>query len=417
MAKLNPNFGKLAAGYLFPEIARRTKAYVEANPDARVMRLGIGNTTEPLTPIVIKGLHGAVDRLAHADTYSGYGDEQGMTSLREAIVNSYGAHGAEIHPEEVFISDGAKCDSANIQEIFSNDAVVAVQDPAYPVYVESNVIAGRTGPFNRETGQYDGLVYMVCNAENGFIPGVPCDPNSPAGFTPDLIYLCFPNNPTGAVATHKQLEEHVNYAEEAGAVIIFDAAYSAFIKDPSLPRSIFEVDGARRRAIEINSLSKSHGFTGVRVGHTIVPKDLIVGDGEPGEANYTWNRRQCTKFNGASNVTQPGALAGLTEQGLIESQGLVDYYMENAQIIRKGLVEVGLPTVSGGDNAPYLWVPTPKGVGSWDFFNKFLTEANVVVTPGAGFGRSGEGYIRVSPFGHREDVKEAVDSFKQNLKL
>jgi LL-diaminopimelate aminotransferase len=410
MARLNENFDKLAAGYLFPEIARRTRDYVASNPDVKVMKLGIGNTTEPLSPTVISGLHAGVERLAHAETYSGYGDEQGMTALREEIAASYRPYGVDISPEEVFVSDGAKPDSANIQEIFSSDAVVAVQDPAYPVYVDSNVIAGRTGPFNEETGQYEGLVYMACNAENGFIPAVPTK-------KADMIYLCFPNNPTGAVATHRQLEDHVNHAGETKAAIIFDTAYAAFMRDPSLPRSIYEVKGAKKCAIEIGSFSKSHGFTGVRVGYTIVPKDLIVEGAEPGKAHSLWNRRQCTKFNGASNVSQPGGLAGLTEQGLIESQGLVDYYMENARIIKAGLIDAGLHVASGGDNAPYLWMETPGRMDSWDFFNKLLNETHVVGTPGSGFGPSGQGFFRLSAFGHREDIEEAVDSIKRNLRV
>jgi LL-diaminopimelate aminotransferase len=423
MARLNDNFDKLAAGYLFPEIGRRTNAYVAANPGVKVMRLGIGNTTEPLTPTVIEGMHAAVDRQAHVETYGGYGDEQGCSDLRKAIAHQYRDRG-DIDPSEVFVSDGAKPDSANIQSIFHKQNVVAVQDPAYPVYVDSNVIAGRTGSFDKESGQYGGLVYMACNAENRFIPSVPCDSSKPPVIIPDLIYLCSPNNPTSAVIPHSGLEEWVGFARKNNAAIIFDAAYSAFIKDPSLPKSIYEVDGAKDCAIEINSFSKSHGLTGERLGWTVVPKDMVVSGSRPGErvspyskVNALWNRRQCTEFNGASRIVQAGGLAGLTEQGMIESQGLVDFYMENAQIIKEGLKEVGLSVASGGDNAPYLWMETPNSMSSWDFFDKLLTETKVVGTPGSGFGPSGEGFFRLSAFGHREDIEEAVDSIKRNLRM
>lgn len=405
MATINAHFSKLQAGYLFPEIAKRTRAFAAAHPDANVLRLGIGDTTEPLPPSVIAGLHLGVDKLADRSTYSGYGDEQGNTGLRELLVQRYATYGVTLDPSEVFISDGAKPDSANIQSIFGLDNVVAVQDPAYPVYVDSNVIAGRTG--GAANGQYAGLVYMPCTDANGFFPSVP------EGKV-DLIYICSPNNPTGAVATHDQLKGFVDYARAHKAVIIFDSAYAAFIKDPSLPRSIFEIDGAMECAIELNSFSKEAGFTGVRLGWSIVPQALVCEDGTAGQLNRLWHRRTTTMFNGASNIVQEGGKAVLSPAGQAECQAVIDYYMTNAAIIRSGLEELGL-TVYGGDNAPYIWMKTPNGLKSWDFFDKLLNEAHVVGTPGAGFGPSGEGYFRLSSFGHRENIEAAVASIKANL--
>ena len=409
MAQLNGSYEKLAAGYLFPEIAKRTSEHSKANPGTRIMKLGIGNTTEPLTPTVIEGLRQGVEMLRDVATYSGYGDEQGMTKLREAIAAQYQTSGASIDPSEVFVSDGAKPDSANIQSIFGQNNIVAVQDPAYPVYVDTNVIAGRTGRHDSDKNQYGGLVYMACNEANGFFPSVP---NKKV----DLIYLCSPNNPTGAVATKDQLAGFVKYAKENKAAIIFDAAYASFIKDKEFPKSIYEIEGAKDCAIEINSFSKSHGFTGVRLGWTTVPKAMVVEGTVPGDVNARWNRRQCTFFNGASNVVQQGGLAALSPEGLQESQELVDFYMQNAQIIREGLDEKGITTF-GGENAPYVWMKTPEEMTSWDFFDKLLKETNVVGTPGSGFGPSGEGFFRLSAFGHREDIVDAVDSIKNNLKL
>jgi LL-diaminopimelate aminotransferase len=407
MAKINANYQKLAAGYLFPEIGRRTKAFVADNPGAEVMRLGIGNTTEPLPPAVIAGLHKGVDLLSKAETYSGYGDEQGNTALREALVQRYAGYGVSLDPDEFFVSDGAKPDSANIQSIFGADNVVAVQDPAYPVYVDSNVIGGRTGL--AADGQYEGLVYMPCTAENGFFPAVPEQ-------KVDLIYLCSPNNPTGAVATKEQLAEFVAYARDNKAVIIFDAAYAAYIADPSLPRAIYEIDGATECAIEINSFSKEAGFTGVRLGWTVVPKALACEDAEPGALNKTWLRKQTTMFNGASNVVQEGGLAVLSDAGQRECQEQIQYYMRNARTIRAGLESMGL-TVYGGVNAPYIWMKTPNGLTSWEFFDKLLNETHVVGTPGSGFGPNGEGYFRLSAFGHAGDIQKAVASINDNLKL
>jgi LL-diaminopimelate aminotransferase len=380
---------------------------LEKNPEAKVMKLGIGNTTETLTPSVITGLKNGVEKLAKIETYSGYGDEQGNTFLREAIAKEYETLNFKIIPDEIFVSDGAKPDSGNIQSIFSNDAIVAVQDPAYPVYVDTNVIAGRTGKANN--GLYEKIVYMPCTEENNFFPEVPKE-------QVDLIYLCSPNNPTGAVATKEQLKSFVDYAIENKAVIIFDAAYSAFIKDENLPKSIYEIEGAKKCAIEINSFSKSAGFTGVRLGWTVVPKELVVEGTDEGKVNALWNRRQCTFFNGASNIVQEGGLAALSKEGKKENQEIINYYMNNAKLIREGIESIGI-TCFGGTNAPYVWMKTPNGMKSWEFFDKLLNECHVVGTPGSGFGPSGEGYFRLSAFGHKEDIEKAIKSIKENLKL
>ncbi|MDA3941641.1 MAG: LL-diaminopimelate aminotransferase [Spirochaetia bacterium] len=409
MAEINKNYKKLAAGYLFPEIARRTREFKEKHPDKILKKLGIGNTTEVLTPKVIEGLKQGVKNLANINTYSGYGDEQGKTELRLALSDYYKSKGIELTPGDFFISDGAKPDSSNIQSIFSSDSVIAIQDPAYPVYVDSNVIAGRTGEYSSEKAEYEGLIYMPCTEENNFFPSVPDK-------KVDLIYLCSPNNPTGAVATHNQLKSFVDYARKNKAVIIFDAAYSEYISDPGLPRSIFEIEGSKECALEINSLSKFAGFTGVRLGWTVVPEALVVEGTIPGEIRSLWNRRQCTFFNGASNIVQEGALAVFSEEGLKESKTLVKYYMENAKIIMRGVEAVGL-TYYGGINAPYIWLKTPEGVSSWDFFDKLLSETGVIGTPGSGFGPGGEGFFRLSAFGHREDIESAMESIKKNLKI
>ena len=408
MATINTNYDKLAAGYLFPEIARRTQIFLDANSGVSVMRLGIGNTTEPLPKSVIAGLHDAVDQMGNVDTYRGYADGgEGEPEMREALAKRYAKYGVELDASEMFVSDGAKADSANIQSIFGIDNVIAVQDPAYPVYVDSNVIAGRTG--KAVDGQYEGLVYMPCMEENGFMPKVPDQ-------KVDLIYICSPNNPTGAVATKTQLEAFVNYARENKAVIFYDAAYAGYISDPDLPRTIYEIEGAKSCAIEINSFSKDTGFTGVRLGWTVVPRDLIVEGSEPGKVNSLWGRRQNTFFNGASNIVQLGALAVFSAEGERECQGMIAYYMENARIIREGLESMGL-AVYGGVHAPYLWLKTPGGMSSWDFFDKLLSETHVVGTPGAGFGPAGEGYFRLSSFGHRENIEKAVGSITGSLVL
>ncbi len=409
MAKVNKNYRKLSAGYLFPEIGRRVGKFQQENPKTVIHRLGIGNTTEPLTSAVITGLHASVDRLAAKETYSGYGDEQGEVALRSALAEFYGRRGVKLDPDEFFISDGAKPDAGNIQSIFSKDNLVAFQDPAYPVYVDSNVIAGRSGAYNLERGDYAGFIYMVCSEENGFIP-------KPPQQKVDLIYLCSPNNPTGAVATHAQLQAFVDYAIEHQAVIIYDASYSEYIADPALPCTIYEIEGAKKCAIEINSFSKWAGFTGVRLGWSVMPEALKVEDSEPDELRRLWLRRQTTFFNGASNIAQQGGLAVLSSQGQKEARELINYYMENARIIREGVQSLGLQ-VYGGVNAPYLWLKTPGGLSSWAFFDKLLSEAHVVGTPGSGFGPSGEGYFRLSAFGHLNNIEAAVESIKQNLKL
>ncbi len=409
MARINSNYRKLEAGYLFPEIERRVRAFQAQNPSLKIHRLGIGNTTEPLTPAVIEGLKEGVERLAAAETYSGYGDEQGHVELRRQLSRYYAGRGAALEPDEFFVSDGAKPDSGNIQSIFSADSLIAFQDPAYPVYVDSNVIAGRSGSYEPRRGAYSGFIYMPCREDKGFIPAPPAE-------KVDLIYLCSPNNPTGAVADHRQLKIFVDYAREHQAVLIFDAAYAEYITDPALPRSIFEIEGARECAIEINSFSKFAGFTGVRLGWTVVPKTLAIENSEAGEVHRCWLRRQTTFFNGASNIAQRGGLAVLSPAGLQECRKLIDYYMENARLIKKGLRDYGL-TVYSGENAPYLWVKTPGNLSSWEFFDKLLSEAHVVGTPGPGFGPSGEGYFRLSAFGHRSDIEAALSSIKAGLAL
>ncbi len=369
-------------------MSKKTKSFHEANPKVEILKLGIGNTTEPLPEVVIKGLKDAVEKLGSRDTYTGYGDEQGSVALREAVSKFYAGRNININKKEVFISDGAKADSANITSIFAEDSIVAIADPVYPVYLDSNIIAGKK------------VVLMKCTEENGFFPKLPNE-------KVDIIFLCSPNNPTGAVATRSQLKEFVEYANENEAVIIFDAAYSEFISDKNLPKSIYEIEGARDCSIEIQSFSKMAGFTGVRLGWTIVPMEPF---------NSLWNRRQTTMFNGASNIAQEGGLAVLSPQGQKESKALISYYMQNASLIKKGLINLGL-TVYGGINAPYLWVKCPNNLSSWEFFDKILNEASVVTTPGSGFGEMGEGYIRFSAFGHRENIQKAVESLKENLRI
>ncbi len=407
MATTNPNYDKLQAGYLFPEIAKRTRTFIAENPGVTVMRLGIGDTTEPLGPTIVAGLHRGADKLGDAKTYTGYGDYEGNLSLRKVLVERYQGYGVSLDADEFFVSDGAKSDSGNIQSIFGVDNTVAVQDPAYPVYVDSNVIGGRSRGYN--DGRYEGFVYMPCTPENGFFPEAPKQ-------KVDLIYICSPNNPTGAVATHAQLKTFVDYAREHKAIIIFDSAYAAFISDPRLPRSIYEIDGAKECAIEINSFSKEAGFTGVRLGWCIIPKACVCENAEPGKLNRLWLRRQSTLFNGASNVVQEGGEAALSEQGQRECMDVIRYYMNNARIVREGLQQIGI-TVYGGVNAPYIWMKTPNGLSSWDFFDKLLREAHVVGTPGSGFGPAGEGFFRLSAFGHVEDIERAVASVQRNLRL
>lgn len=410
MAKINDNYLKLKAGYLFPEIGRRVRAFAAANPDAKVIRLGIGDVTQPLTPTILKAFHEAVDDLASEGSFMGYGPEQGYDFLIDAIIEkSYRPLGVELKTTEMFISDGSKCDCANILDIFALDNTIAIADPVYPVYNDTNVMIGRTGEAD-DRGYYQGLVYMPCTEENGFFPAYPKE-------KVDIIYLCFPNNPTGAVATKEQLKGWVDYALANNSIILFDAAYEAFITDPSIPHSIYEVEGAKRCAIEFRSFSKTAGFTGVRCGLVIVPEELegITATGEGYSFNKLWLRRQTTKFNGASYPVQKAAAAVYTEAGWQETKANIDYYMENARIIREGLSAAGV-TVYGGVNAPYIWLKTPGGLTSWDFFDKLLNECNVVGTPGSGFGPSGEGYFRLSAFGNRDNVIEAVERIKKNLK-
>jgi LL-diaminopimelate aminotransferase len=411
MVTINKNYNKLQGAYLFLEIAKRTKDFIEKHPGVEIMRLGIGDTTQPLTPTVIKGLKEKVKKLGNAKTYTGYADAQGDQRLRMALADFYKKRNIHLDLEEIFISDGAKSDLANIQSIFGLENVVAIADPVYPVYLDSNVITGRTGEF--KDGKYERVVYMECNEKNGFIP-------SPPEQKSDLIYLCSPNNPTGAVATKEQLKVFVDYALKNKAIIIFDASYAEYISDESLPKSIYEIAGAKKCAIEINSFSKWAGFTGVRLGWTVVPMDLLVEDNKKdekkGKVNSLWQRRQSTMFNGPSNIAEAGALAVLSTVGQKESKKLITYYMNNATIIKKSLSKLGFK-VFGGEHAPYIWVKTPLNLSSWEFFNKLLKEAHVVATPGSGFGLAGEGYVRFSAFGDKKNVKKALKSIKDNLKL
>jgi LL-diaminopimelate aminotransferase len=409
MARINDHYLKLAAGYLFPEIARRVSEFQAANPGARLIRLGIGDVVLPLPQAVRSAMHRAVDELGSAATFRGYGPEQGYAFLREAIAaNDFEARGARISPDEIFVSDGSKCDSGNIQEIFATSARIAIPDPVYPVYVDTNVMAGRTGPADAN-GRYAGITYLPCDEANGFAPEPPPAPV-------DLVYLCFPNNPTGAVATRAQLERWVRWARENGAVLLYDAAYEAYISDPAIPHSIFEIEGAREVAIEFRSFSKTAGFTGVRCGFIAVPSSLVGrdADGKEVEIRKLWSRRHSTKFNGASYPVQAGAAACYTPEGRAQLRASIDYYMENARIIREGLAAAGL-RAHGGTNAPYVWLRTPGGMGSWEFFDRLLRRAHVVGTPGAGFGACGEGYLRLSAFGKRDDVEEAVARIRENL--
>ena len=407
MARINEHYQKLPAGYLFPEIGRRVRTFAAAHPDAKVIRLGIGDVTEPLAPSIVAAMHAAVDDLAHRETFKGYGPEQGYDFLIEAIrEHDFAARGVTVGADEVFVSDGSKCDAGNIQEIFDSGATVAVTDPVYPVYVDSNVMAGRTGALGAD-GRYEKLVYLTGNKANGFVPA------PPAGKV-DYAYLCSPNNPTGTVATKDQLAQWVAWARATGAVILFDAAYEAYIADPALPHSIYEIDGARECAIELRSFSKRAGFTGVRCAFLVVPKALhgTNSRGEQVSLNALWSRRHATKFNGASYVVQRGAAAAYSPAGLAETHAQVAFYMDNARLLRDGLGRAGF-TVFGGQHAPYLWLETPKQMASWDFFDQLLERANVVGTPGAGFGPAGEGFFRLSAFNSRANIEEALARIQQ----
>ncbi|MCR5604297.1 MAG: LL-diaminopimelate aminotransferase [Lachnospiraceae bacterium] len=402
MVRINDNYLKLRGSYLFSTIAKKVNTFVKENPDKEIIRLGIGDVTRPLTPSITDALHKTVDEMGKAETFRGYAPDLGYEFLRNAVSeNDYKARGCDIAPDEIFISDGAKCDSGNIQEIFSVDNSIAVCDPVYPVYVDSNVMAGRGGEYNEITEGYSDIIYMPCVIENNFAPQLPAK-------VPDIIYLCFPNNPTGAVISKDELQKWVDYANENGSVIIFDAAYEAYIRTEGVPHSIYECKGARTCAIELHSFSKNAGFTGVRLGYTVIPKDLERGGVS---LHRLWARRHSTKYNGAPYIVQRAGEAVYSKKGKKEIKGLVDYYMNNASYILDGLRGAGY-TVSGGVDAPYIWLKTPEGMSSWEFFDHLLINANVVGTPGSGFGAHGEGYFRLTAFGSHENTKRAVDRIK-----
>lgn len=412
MYTLNENYLKLPGSYLFSGIAKKVAAYQEAHPDADIIRLGIGDVTQPLCKAVIDELHKAVDEMASADTFKGYAPDLGYEFLRHAMAeNDYRDKGCDIADDEIFISDGAKSDSANIQEIFGADVKLAVCDPVYPVYVDSNVMAGRCGDYDEKTGMWSNVIYMPCTADNGFVPQLPTK-------TPDLIYLCFPNNPTGEVITKDELQKWVDYANKVGAIIIYDAAYEAYITDPSIPHSIYECKGARTCAIELRSFSKNAGFTGLRLGATIIPHDIVVSKTSIGKENVElhslWARRHGTKYNGAPYIVQRAGYACYSEEGKAQIKEQVATYMKNAKYIKKGLAEAGY-TVYGGENSPYVWLKTPDNMTSWEFFDMLLEKANVVGTPGSGFGPSGEHYFRLTAFGSYENSVKAIERIK-NMK-
>lgn len=411
MARVNENYLKLPGSYLFAEIARRVNAFKSEHPDANVIRLGIGDVTRPLPQAVIENLHQAVDEMANETTFKGYGPEQGYSFLIEKIIEfDYTPRGIKLDVDEVFVSDGSKSDTGNIQEIFGTDNIIAVTDPVYPVYVDSNVMAGRSGELGSD-GKWSRIVYIPCTAENNFVPELPKE-------KVDMIYLCFPNNPTGMTLTKDQLKVWVDYARSNKAIILYDAAYEAYIQEKDVPHSIYEIEGAKEVAIEFRSFSKNAGFTGTRCAFTVVPKEVLAftASGEPVQLNKLWNRRQTTKFNGVPYIIQKGAAAVYTAEGQKQIIGLIDYYMNNAKIIREGLKSMGIQ-VFGGVNAPYIWIKTPNGLDSWAFFDKLLNEANIVGTPGVGFGPSGQGYFRLTAFGSRENTEAAVERFKARLKL
>ncbi len=403
MFNMNENYLKLPGSYLFSNIGKKVAAYKAENPDRQIISLGIGDVTQPLVPAILEALHSAVDEMGKAESFHGYAPDLGYEFLRNAIAeNDYKARGCNISADEIFVSDGAKCDSGNIQEIFSADAKIAVCDPVYPVYVDSNVMAGRTGSYDANTEVWSDVIYMPCLKENNFAPELPKK-------TPDVIYLCFPNNPTGSTITKAQLQIWVDYANKIGAIIIYDAAYEAYISENDVPHSIYECEGARTCAIELRSFSKNAGFTGVRLGFTVIPKELVRG----GTALHAlWARRHGTKYNGAPYIVQRAGEAVYSEAGKVQLKEQVGYYMNNAKIIKQGLQDAGY-TVSGGVNAPYIWLETPKNMNSWEFFDYLLTHANVVGTPGSGFGPSGEGYFRLTAFGSYENTLEALKRIKK----
>lgn len=411
MTLINENYLKLPGSYLFAEIGRRVTRYKEENPQAEVIRLGIGDVTRPLPAAAIAAMHHAVDEMSTLDTFRGYGPEQGYDFLINAVIsNDYQSRGIAIDADEVFISDGSKCDVGNIQEIFGVENIVAITDPVYPVYLDSNVMAGRTGMLG-DDGRFGNIVYLPCTAENGFRPELPEK-------RVDLIYLCVPNNPTGTALTRDELQKWVNYAREQQSVILYDAAYEAYISEDDVPHSIYEIAGAREVAIEFKSFSKTAGFTGTRCAYTVVPKELKAAarDGKSYPVNPLWNRRQTTKFNGVPYIIQRGAEAVYSAEGKAQTAVLISYYMNNARIIREGLTEIGLE-IYGGINAPYIWLKTPHGLDSWEFFDQLLTQVHVVGTPGSGFGPAGAGYFRLTAFGNRENTEKAIARIKGNLKV
>lgn len=410
MAFINNNFLKIPKTYLFVDIARKVSAFQEANPDAKIIRLGIGDVTRPLAPAVIEAMHKAVDEMANAKTFRGYGPEHGYDFLEKAIIkNVFNPRGIQLDTNEVFINDGAKSDTGNIGDILGLDNTICVTDPIYPVYIDSNAMAGRTGDIAAD-GKRSKVTYMPCTRENNFTPAIPQG-------KVDVIYLCYPNNPTGTVITRDELKKWVEYALAHHSLIMYDAAYEAYIQDPDIPHSIYEIEGAKRCAIEFHSYSKTAGFTGVRCGFTIVPNELtaLSDKGEEVQLNPLWNRRQCTKFNGVSYITQRGAEATYTPEGKKQIEETIQYYMANAKLMRETLASVGLE-VYGGENAPYIWLKTPDNLSSWEFFEKLLHEVHIVGTPGAGFGPSGEGYFRLTAFGNHEDCKEAMERIKKWIK-
>ena len=403
MFRVNENYQKLPGSYLFSTIGKKVAAYKDANPDKEIIRLGIGDVTQPIAPVIVEAMHKAVDEMGNAATFHGYAPDLGYEFLRNAIAkNDYADRGCPISADEIFVSDGAKCDSGNIQEIFAQDNKIAVCDPVYPVYVDSNVMAGRTGIYNVETGMWSNVIYMPCTKENNFVPEFPKE-------VPDMIYLCFPNNPTGTTITKQQLQEWVDYANKHGSVIIYDAAYEAYITEDDVAHSIYECEGARTGAIELKSFSKNAGFTGVRLGYTVVPKDLKCGEVS---LHSMWARRHGTKFNGAPYIQQRAGEAVYTEVGKQQLKAQVDYYMRNAKVIKEGLAQAGFE-VFGGVNAPYIWLKTPDTMTSWEFFDYLLEKANVVGTPGSGFGPSGEGYFRLTAFGSYENTLAALERIQK----
>ena len=404
MYSINANFLKLQKNYLFADIAHRVNAFKEAHPEANIIRLGIGDVTRPLAPAVIEALHKAVDEQANAETFRGYGPEHGYEFLRQAIAdNDFAPRGIDIDIDEIFINDGAKSDTGNFGDILGKDCTVCVTDPIYPVYIDSNVMGGRAGDF--DNGAWSRVTYCPCNAENDFVPAIPDHPT-------DLIYLCYPNNPTGTTLSKEELQKWVEYALRHNSLILYDAAYEAYITRPDVPHSIYEIEGAKGCAVEFHSFSKTAGFTGLRCGYTVVPRELevVANNGERVQLNQLWNRRQCTKFNGAPCIVQRAAEAVYSPEGKRQVRETIDYYMTNARIMREALAEAG-PKTFGGVDAPYIWLQTP-GVGSWEFCDRLLNEIHVVSTPGVGFGPSGEGYIRLTAFGRREDCEEAMKRLK-----